>query len=151
MNRGFIDSVAVVQAIAPKDATGAAQTGAAVSLKGYERVAVVINVGTLTGSDAMTVTLAQATDIAFGTTKALTFARFRKNGVVVASGTLTVANTDSNAQYVIEVPAQQLDVQNGYDCLRVAVSSPGAHASLISANYLMLNGRLGLAVDATAD
>lgn len=101
-----------------------------VSLKGYDRCTIVIavdNAATVTGG---AITLKQATAVAGTGEKALGFDYMWANTdtgasdtlteTAVTSDTFTTDTTDNkNLLYVIEVKASDLDVANGFDCLRV--------------------------------
>ena len=103
-----------------------------VSLKGYDRLTIVVavdNAATVTGG---AVTLKQATAVAGTNEKALAFSKMWANldaaagdtltETAVTSDTFTTLTTDNkNALYVIEVKAEDLDVANGFDCVRVDV------------------------------
>ena len=100
-----------------------------VSLKGASSVTVVIqglNGSTVTGS---AITLKQASAVAGTNEKALSFDTVWQNTdcaaadgfakTAVASNTFTTTNTNSKAfLYVIEVPAESLDTNNSFDCVR---------------------------------
>lgn len=101
-----------------------------VSLKGYDRCTIIIaqdNATTVTGA---AITLKQATAVAGTSEKALAFTKMWANTdtgasdtlveTAVASNTFTTDTTDNkNLLYVIEVNASDLDVANGFDCVRV--------------------------------
>jgi hypothetical protein len=101
-----------------------------VSLKGYDRVRVTIDIlngSTVTGS---TITLKQATAVAGTSEKALAFTRMLSNIDVAASQTLvetavtsstfTTDTTNSKLlRYVIDIDSSTLDVAGGFDCFRV--------------------------------
>lgn len=101
-----------------------------VSLKGFQRCAIVIavdNAATVTGG---AITLKQATAVAGTSEKALAFTKMWANldtgasdtlvETAVSSNTFTTDTTDNkNLMYVIEVDAADLDVANGFDCIRV--------------------------------
>ena len=101
-----------------------------VSLKGYERATIVIAVDNATTVTGGAITLKQATAVAGTSEKALAFASYFANIDTGASDTLTETTATSNTfttdttdnknlLYVIEVHAADLDVANGFDCLRV--------------------------------
>lgn len=101
-----------------------------VSLKGYERATIVIAVDNATTVTGGAITLKQATSVAGTSEKALAFASYFANIDTGASDTLTETTATSNTfttdttdnknlLYVIEVNAADLDVANGFDCLRV--------------------------------
>jgi len=101
-----------------------------VSLKNFDRCTIVIAVDNATTVTGGAITLKQATAVAGTGEKALSFAKMWANTDVAAADTLTetavtsdtftTATTDNkNLLYVIEVKASDLDVANGFDCLRV--------------------------------
>lgn len=105
-----------------------------VSLKGYERCSIVIAVDNATTVTGGAVTLKQATAVAGTNEKALAFASYFANTdtgagdtlteTTATSNTFTTDTTDNKNQlYVIEVNAADLDVANGFDCVRVDVLS----------------------------
>ena len=108
-----------------------------VSLKGYSRVTFLIfvtNGTTVTGS---AITLEQATAVAGTGAKALAFdhaqrtidaaANPRLARFTVASNTFTTDATDSKELvYAIDVKRQQLDTENGYDCVRPKLANATA-------------------------
>lgn len=101
-----------------------------VSLKNFDRCTILIsvdNAATVTGG---AITLKQATAVAGTGEKALAFASMLANidcaagdtltETAVTSNTFTTDTTDNkNLMYVVEVKAEDLDVANGFDCLRV--------------------------------
>lgn len=105
-----------------------------VSLKGYAGATIVIMVDNATIVTGGAVTLQQATAVAGTSEKALAFSSYLANVDVGASDTLaeTTATSDTfttdttdakNQLFVIEVDAADLDVANGFDCIRVDVAS----------------------------
>lgn len=105
-----------------------------VSLKGYSGATIVIMVDNATTVTGGAVTLKQATAVAGTSEKALVFADYLANTDVGAADTLVVtaatsntfttdATNDKNQLFVIEVDAADLDVANGFDCIRVDVAS----------------------------
>lgn len=101
-----------------------------VSLKGYDRCTIVIAVDNATTVTGGAITLKQATAVAGTSEKALAFTTMMANtdaaagdtltATAVTSNTFTTDTTDNkNLLYVIEVKADDLDVANGFDCIRV--------------------------------
>lgn len=101
-----------------------------VSLKGYSKCTIVIAVDNATTVTGGAITLKQATAVAGTGEKALAFSTMYANTdtgasdtlteTAVTSNTFTTDTTDNkNLLYVIEVDADDLDVANGFDCLRV--------------------------------
>lgn len=101
-----------------------------VSLKGYRKIRItvdILNGSTVTGS---AITLKQATAVAGTGEKALAFTRMLANIDVAASQTLVETAVVSNTfttdatnskllRYVIDVDSDALDVANGFDCIRL--------------------------------
>ncbi|WP_349745229.1 hypothetical protein, partial [Roseateles cavernae] len=113
---------------------GAAGDAAYVSMKGYQKATVIIDItngATVTGG---AVTLKQATAVAGTGEKALAFNRMLANIDVAASQakveTAVVNNTFTSdttngkrLQYILEVNADTLDADGNFDCFRVDVAS----------------------------
>ena len=103
-----------------------------VSLKGYERCTIFITVDNATTVTGGAFVLKQASAVAGTGEKELAFDTMYANidtaatdtlvETAVVSNTFTSNTTDNkNLMYVIEVDAADLDVANGFDCLRVDV------------------------------
>ena len=101
-----------------------------VSLKGYERATILIQVDNATTVTGAAITLKQATAVAGTSEKALAFGTMWANTdcgaadtlteTTVTGNTFTTDTTDNkNLMYVIEVAADDLDVAGGFDCIRV--------------------------------
>ena len=130
----LVDFAKVVVACPPAALTSTAGDGDYVSMKGFARATIIIavdNGSTVTGG---AITLIQAKEVAGSTTKALGFSTMYANTDVGASDTLvetavtsntfTTSTTDNkNLLYVIEITAEMLDGDNGYDCFRVDSAS----------------------------
>ncbi len=130
----LIDNVKFVTGCNPAALATTAGDGDYVSLKGYSNLAVVITVLNATTVTGGAVTLKQATDVAGTSEKALAFSKMWANTDTAASDTLTETAVSSDTfttsttnskplKYVIEVDAETLDVDNGFDCVRVDVAS----------------------------
>lgn len=161
MNKTFVEKNNICQGFLPVAMNTAANTGDAISLKGYGRCAIVIFKAVGTAGDDPVVTLLQGTDVAFATNKALPITRVDKKQAatnLLAVGTFTkstpsslatndvftVANTWSNtdlaeqaAIIVIDVDANDLDADNGYDCIRASIADVGTNASLGTMLYFL--------------
>lgn len=148
-NALLVESAKVVWAAAPLDITGAGFNGDWVDLKTFRKVAVVLLTGAWAGGTAA-VTLEQATDVAGTSGKALSFAyQYVSTGLTSDSPTKTAVTSNTfnlsaaNKLHVIEVLASDLDIANGFDCLRVVVASPGSNADLAAALYVLYQGGYG--------
>lgn len=149
-NNSLGEIAKIVMALAP--VTPSSASPAWVSLKGYQRAAVIIlaaNATTVTGS---AIALAQATAVAGTGTKTLAFATAKRNidtgasdtlvDFAVSSNTFTTDATNSkNLMYVIDVDPATLDVEGGFDCFRVTMGN--ATASVLSAHYVLWTSRYG--------
>jgi len=130
----LVDFAKVVVMCPPAALTSTAGDGDYVSMKGFDRCTIIIavdNGNTVTGG---AVTLIQAKEVAGSTTKALGMSKMYANidigatdtlvETAVVSDTFTTDTTNAkNLLYVIEVKASDLDVDGGYDCLRIDVAS----------------------------
>ena len=111
-----------------------------VSMKGYARCRITISIADGTTVTGSTITLKQATAVAGTSEKALAFTRMLANTdyaasktmveTAVTSNTFTTQTTNSkDSLYIIDVDASDLDVANGFDCLRVDGTGHAATAS----------------------
>jgi hypothetical protein len=117
-----------------------------VSLKNYNHLTIILNVLNATTVTGSAVTLNQATAVAGTSAKTLGFTKVYRNldcaagdtlaETAVSSNTFTTLTTNSKrAQYVIEVDAESLDLDNGFDCVQVALAD--ATAATITATYVL--------------
>lgn len=127
-----------------------------VSLKGYQRIRITIDIlngSTVTGS---TITLKQATAIAGTNEKPLAFSRMLANTDYAASTAMTETAVTSNTfttdttnakllRYVIDVQASDLDVDNGFDCVRLDGTGAVNHLACC-VTYDLYGSRYGSAV-----
>jgi len=111
-----------------------------VSLKGYQRCQIIISIADGTTVTGSTITLKQATAVAGTSEKALAFTRMLANTdyaasktmveTAVTSNTFTTQTTNSkDSLYIIDVDASDLDMANGFDCIRVDGTGHAATAS----------------------
>lgn len=152
----FIENNKIVVGSVPIDTTGAAVTGDYVSMKGYAHLTIVIIKGAWAGGTPA-VTLKQAVDVSGTSEKALSFTK-QFSGTALTADNLT-ANTvtsdtfnltaTANEYHAIEVDASSLDVDNGFDCVRLAIASPGGNSDLIASLYILSHARYPQAVSAT--
>ena len=134
------------------DITGG-QSGDWISLKGYNRLAFLIITETWAGGTSA-VSLQQATDVAnsLSDAKALTYAGYWTSTtyaaealpawVKTATGTLTIPAT-ANQAYMIEIEADSLDADNGFDCVQIVFATPGANADLMQCIAILSDPRHG--------
>jgi len=132
----------------PIDTTGAAVTGDYVSMKDFSHLTITIMQGAWAGGTPA-VTLKQATDVAASGEKALGFTKYwTKVGLTGTTYTETAVTSNTynlgavaNTINVIEVDAADLDVDGGFDCVRLGIATPGANADLIAVHYLLTGAR----------
>ena len=134
----------LIWAAEPKNYTGATMTAEYVSMKGYDHLTIVIQTGAWAAGTAA-VTLLQSTDVTNSLADAAAIAFTSMWSDEVAGGTLVenavTANTfnldTANKLYVIELDAAQLNVDGGFDCVTLAVASPGANADFYGVIYIL--------------
>ncbi|MEO3386015.1 hypothetical protein [Mesorhizobium sp. CAU 1741] len=149
MNQHILEKIDIVPAVVPIALT-TARTGDVISMKNHGRCAVVIFKDAGTNGDDITVTVNQCTSVAASNAKALDFTRVDlKQGTLTDVGTWTTVTQDANEEYtnadlggqqaliVIDIKGEDLDVANGYDCVRVSISDAGTNAQLGCALYLL--------------
>lgn len=131
-----------------------------VSLKNYERCLVLIQVKNATTVTGSAITLKQATAVAGTSEKALAFTTYYSNidtgaadalaSATAASNTFTTNNTNSkNLMYAIEVKAEDLDVNNGFDCIRAGTGD--ATAATVTVTYFLFGAKFPTTTAAITD
>lgn len=156
----LIDQAKIIVGCPPAALATTAGDGDYVSMKGYDRLTVLIAVDNATTVTGGAVTLKQATAVAGTSEKALAFSTMYANADVgagealtetaVTSDTFTTSTTnDKNLLYVIEVKAEDLDTDNGFDCVRVDVASMANAVGCVL--YILHPQRYSTGVTATAD
>jgi len=131
-----------------------------VSLKNYERCMILVQVRNATTVTGSAITLLQATAVAGTGEKALPFARALRNldtaagdvlsEFAVTSNTFTTDSTNSkNLMYVIEVKAEDLDVNGGYDCIRAGTGN--GTAATVSVTYFLFGAKFPTTTAAITD
>jgi len=127
----------IVVGLVPYDMSLGAGSGDYISLKNYRHVAVVFLKDAGTASENATITLQQASDVAGTGVKSLNFTEYYlKDGTQTGVGTFTktsqtaaatVTATGANEQLlVVEFDGDDLDVDNGFDCIRATISDAGS-------------------------
>lgn len=155
----LIDTVKTVLACPPAALTGAAGDGDYVSLKDYFRARITIAVKNATTVTGGAVTLKQAKDVSGGSEAPLAFSKIYANVDTAASDTLVetavVGNTfttdttnSKNLLYVIDISASDLDVNNGFDCVRIDVASMANAVG--SVTYDLYEARYASPIDVSA-
>lgn len=146
MQQALAERMKILRAGEPKSYSGVALADFYVSMKNYTNLTIMILTGAWAGGTAA-VTLKQAQAIAGTGTKALNFESYWDD--LTTSGTLVkkaaVSNTfnlgAANKLFVIEVDARMLDIAGGFDCVSLAVASPGANADFYAVGYVLHGSR----------
>lgn len=153
LNARLDEQVHLVAATSLVALASAGGDAAYVSMKGYQRLTIAIDVLNATTVTGGAVTLKQATAVAGTSEKALAFTRMLANidvaagaapsnftETAVVSNTFTTDTTNSKRlRYVLEVDAGDLDMNNGFDCVRVDVASMASAIGLVS--YILWGAR----------
>jgi hypothetical protein len=150
LNGRMDEQAAFVQATGMAALTGAAGDAAYVSMKGFRRATIIVDITNGTTVTGTAVTLKQATAVAGTGEKALAFTRMLANidvaagqamtETAVASSTFTSDTTNSKRlRYLIEVDSEQLDIAGGFDCLRV--DGAGGVNSTGQVSYILWGAR----------
>jgi len=152
----LLERVNIVEGFPPVDLSTAANNGDWISLKNYRSVVVLFHSGVGTNGQDPTLTIEQAKDVSGTGVKALNFTTiYRKQAATDLSGTAkwtkttqaaanTYTNTDAaeqSALWAVEFSAADLDVANGFDCIRATVADVGANAQPGSLHYILADPR----------
>ena len=129
-----------------------------VALKNYDGFLAIITVNNATTVTGSAITLKQSKDVAGGSGKALAFDKVWQNEdtdsaggdvlteTAVVSDTFTTDGTDNkDLKYVIDVKTESLDVNNGFNTIRVGTGD--ATAAIVNIEYLLYNGRYAPVLD----
>lgn len=152
--RTILEQMNVAAGSVPVDMAAAAMNGDWVSLKGYDRLLVVLFKAAGTAGDDPTLTIEQAKDVAGTDGKALSFTEiWKKQGALASIASWTTvtqsaantytdaASAETQAIWAVEIKAADLDVSGGFDCLRATVADVGTGAQLGCLLYLMFDPR----------
>jgi hypothetical protein len=159
-NQHFCEKNQIAQGFLPVAMNTGANAGDWVSMKGYGRMAIVFFKAVGTAGDDPTITVKQAQDVSGTNPKALGFTEVRKKQAATnllavdqftkstnaspatndtftpASGTWTNSDlAEQAAIVVIDIKAEDLDVNNSYDCIQVSIADIGTNAQLGCALY----------------
>jgi hypothetical protein len=159
-NQHFCEKNQIAQAFLPVAMNAGANAADWVSMKLYGRMAIVIFKAIGTAGDDPTITVKQAQDVSGTNAKALGFTEVRKKqatpnllavdqftrSTVAAPATNDTFNTTNGtwtntdlaeqaAVIVIDVKAEDLDVNGSFDCIQVSIADIGTNAQLGCALY----------------
>jgi len=145
MAEKLLEMIQIVEGFKPVDLQDGANSGDYVSLQNYKGCAVVFMSAVGTAADDPTLTIQQASDVAGTGVKALNFTVIaRKQAATDLSAvgqwtrtTQTAANTYTEATsaeqdsiWVVDFDADELDVDNDFDCIRATVADVGSNEQL---------------------
>lgn len=143
-NALFVEQAQICSMFVPVNLATAANTGDWFSMKGFDRCTFIFFAGAGTAGDDPTITLQQATAVAGTSAKALNFTRIdtKQGADLTAVGAYTTvtqaaANTYTDATsaevqkiWVVEVKGEDLDADNGFDCVQASISDIGANSQI---------------------
>jgi hypothetical protein len=167
MNTHFLEKNHVVSAFLPVAMNSGAPSVDWVSLKNYGRCAVVFFKAIGTNGEDPTITLLQATDVSGTGSKGITINRVDKKQAATnllttgqfATSTPAVpgshdtfsTNTWTNSDLaeqaaivVIDIKAEDLDIQNSFDCVSFTIADVGTNAQLGCAFFIMHEPKFGV-------
>jgi hypothetical protein len=149
MNQHILDKIDIVSGIVPIN-IGSARSSDVISMKNHGRCAIVFHKAAGSASEDPTLTVLQATSVAQSGAKALNFTEiWTKQGTLSSVGTWTkttqaAGNTYTNATaseneavWVIDIPADSLDVDNGFDCIQVTIADAGSVNQLAALTFVL--------------
>lgn len=149
MSHTILEGFDFISGFVPVDLQTDANDGDWVSFKNYERIGVLFFKAAGTAGDDPTLTIEQATAVAGTSNKALDFTTiYTKQGTLTSVGewtkvTQSAANTytdatsaEVQAMWFVEFKAQELDVNNGFDCLQAKVADVGGNAQVGALLYV---------------
>lgn len=163
MNKFITEKMQIVPAFIPINLASGANSGDFVCMKNYGRCAIVFLKGVGAASQDPTITVLQAQTNG-GSTKALNFTRVdvKQASALTSVGTFTTvtqsaANTytsdtsgETQALWVIDIKAEDLDIDNGYDWVQVTMADPGTNSQIAACLYLLHEPRYASATLPTA-
>jgi len=150
----LVETAKIIGAAQPKDYSGAAMTAKYVSLKNYDHLTIIIHTGAWAAGTAA-VTLLQATNVSAGSATGLGMDYMWTGTVASGYLTKTAVTADTfnlaaaNSLYVIEIDADELDVDDGFDCVTVAIADPSAN-DYYAVNYILTEPRYAEATPPSA-
>jgi hypothetical protein len=151
VNARLLERLQIVSGFPPASLT-TARTGDVVCMKGYRRCLVVFHGAIGTAGDDPTITITQATDVAYSNPKALNFTEIYvkmdathltdvgqwTKVTQAASNTYTDATSaEQEKVWAIEFKAEDLDIKNDFDCIRAAIGDVGTNAQIGALFYIL--------------
>jgi len=129
----------------PVDINGGAVTSLYVNMAEGKDLTIAISLGAIAASASGAVTLVQATDNSGTGVKALAYTSYYTATATVdvpaeTVGALTIGATDDNKVFFIEVDASQLDADNDFDHVALAIADPG-ESTICGASLILTTKR----------
>lgn len=161
LNMHILEKIDLAHGIVPID-LGSARSSDIISLKNHGRCAIVFYKEAGSASEDPTLTLLQATSVAGSSSKALSCITeiWTKQGTLTSTGTWTkttqaAANTyvnltasENEAIWVIDIQADSLDVDNGFDCIQVTIADAGSTNQMGALLFVLHEPRYGMSAGA---
>ena len=152
----LVETAKILLASVPVNHTGSAMTAYRVSMKNYDHLTIIISTGAWASGTAA-VTLVETTDVTNSLSDAQALGMDYMWTGTASSGYLTktavTADTfdlaAANSLYVIEIDADELDVDDGFDCVTVAIADPSAN-DYYAVNYILTEPRYAEATPPSA-
>lgn len=142
MNARFAEQAQIVPFVMPIDLNAGANAGDWVSLKNFHRLTVVVLASAGTEANDLTMTLNQATVVAGSDTKVLNVigkVATKQGSALNAIGQYTDVdqspldeeytegtNGEEQLLYVVDILPEDLDIDNGFDCVQCSLNQVGA-------------------------
>lgn len=152
----LVDTMQIVEGFPTVDLSSGANDGDWINLKDWKHIAIIFRSGIGTAGQDPTLTIEQATDVSGAGVKALNFTTiYRKQAATDLSAvgaftktTQTAANTytDGDAAeealiWIVEINADELDINNGFLCIRATIADVGAAAQPGDLLYILSEPR----------
>jgi hypothetical protein len=155
-NCNLLEHVQIVSGIIPIG-LGTARVSDVVSLKNYRRCLVLFHKAIGANGEDPTLTFEQGTSVAFSTNKALSAITtvYRKEDPTTladvgqwtkttqaAAGTYTHTDAGERAlMWAFDIKAEDLDIANNYDCIRVSINDVGTNTQLGDLIFILYDAR----------
>ncbi len=148
-NVSLLEQLMIQIGVLPVNLASGANNGDWVSLKNYQRMLIIFAKGAGAAGQDPTITLLQGKTSAGGTPIALTFTDiYSKVGTQTGIGTWTkttqvaantfvdTASAEAEALFAIEVLAEDLDIDNGYEFIQAAIADVGSTSQIGTILYI---------------
>lgn len=132
-----------------------------VSMKNYNHLTVIVGLTPASGTDTAAITLKQNTNVGNSPAdeKALAFTRAWRCPVSTSvdaltettyASSITTSAAAAQEMFVLEVDGADLDVANGFDCVRADITDPGAVSTPAFVLYILSEPRYAQATPPSA-